>query len=72
MGNSSTLKKSPSTGRFVTKALGKDKATKFSKVEGLTINSKSARIFETFSDRGLKGDALRAAITGKFSTKRGK
>ncbi len=56
----------------MTKALGKSKATKFAKVEGVTTTSKSAKTLKTYSDRGLKGDALRSAITGTFTNKKGK
>lgn len=69
---STTLKRSATTGRFVTKPLGKGKATKFAKVEGITTSSKSAMTLKTYSDRGLKGDALRSAITGSFTMKKGK
>lgn len=72
MKKSTALKRSATTGRFVTKPLGKDKATKFAKVEGVTTSSKSARTLKTYSNRGLKGDALRSAITGSFVTRKGK
>ena len=67
-----TIKRSAATGRFVTKPLGKDKATKFAKIEGVTTSLKSAKTLKTYSDRGLKGDALRSAIAGSFTVKRGK
>lgn len=70
MNKSITLKRSASTGRFVAKPLGKDKATKFAKIEGVTISAASAKTLETFSDRGLKGDALRSAITESFMIKK--
>jgi hypothetical protein len=69
---SSTLKRSTTTGHFVTKPLGMGKATKFAKVEGVTTSSKSAKTLKTYSDHGLKGDALRSAITGAFTMKKGK
>jgi len=72
MNKSITLKRSATTGRFVTKPLGKDKATKFAKVEGVTTSSKSAQTLKTYSDRGLNGDALRSAIIGSFRMKKGK
>lgn len=72
MKKSTALKRSATTGRFVTKPLGKDKATKFAKAEGVTTSSKSARTLKTYSNRGLKGDALRSAITGSFVTRKGK
>lgn len=72
MNKSNALKRSATTGRFVTKPLGKGKATKFAKVEGVTTSPKSARTLKTYSDSGLKGDALRSAITGSFVTRKGK
>lgn len=72
MNKSTTLKRSATTGRFATKPLGKGKAAKFAKVEGVTTSSKSAKTFKTYSDRGLKGDALRSAITGSFVAKQDK
>lgn len=72
MAKSTTIKRSATTGRFVTKPLGKDKATKFAKIEGVTTSSKSAKTLKTYSDRGLKGDALRSAIASSFAVKRGK
>lgn len=72
MNKNTALKRSATTGRFTTKPLGKGKATKFAKVEGVATSSKSAMTLKTYSDRGLKGDALRLAITGSFMTKKGK
>ena len=72
MNKSSALKRSATTGRFVTKPIGKGKAAKFAKVEGVTTSSKSAKTLKTHSDRGLKSDALRSAITESFVTKKGK
>lgn len=72
MNKNTALKRSATTGRFVTKPLGKRKATTFAKVEGVTTNSESAKVLKTHSDRGLKGDALRSAITGSFTSKKGK
>jgi len=72
MNKSTALKRSATTGRFATKPLGKGKATKFAKVEGVTTSSRSAKTLKTYSDRGLKGDALRSAITGSFAAKKGK
>ncbi len=72
MNKSTALKRSATTGRFVTKPLGKDKATKFARVERLTTSPKSAKTLKAYSDRGLKGDALRPAITGSFATRKRK
>lgn len=71
MKKSQAIKRSPVTGRFATKPLGKGKATKFSKVEGMSLSGKSAKTISRFEGRGLKGDALRSAITGSFLKKQG-
>lgn len=71
MKKSQTTKNSDATGRFVPKPLGKGKAVKFSQVEGMTISRKSARTLESLESRGLKGDALRSAISGSFAKNRG-
>lgn len=72
MNKSSALKKSSSTRRFATGPLGKGKAAKFAKVEGVTTSAKSAMVLKTHADRGLKGDALRSAIAASFVTQKGK
>ena len=65
------IARSASSGRFVAKPLGKGKAVKFSQVEGMSLNKRSAGTIERLERQGLKGDALRSAITGAFVTKRG-
>lgn len=65
------IARSASSGRFVSKTLGKGKATKFARVEGMSLNARSAGTIERLEKRGLKGDALRSAITGTFVIKRG-
>jgi len=59
------------SGRLFSKALGKSKASKFALVEGLSLNQQSATFAARMERRGLKGDALRAAIASEFSTERG-
>jgi hypothetical protein len=66
------LKKSATTGRFVAKPLGKAKAEKFAKIEGVTTSPHSSALLEAHIGRGLKGDALRSAIMGSFATKHAK
>lgn len=63
------LKRSATTGHFVTKPLGKAKAEKFAKIEGVTTSPHSSALLEAHIGRGLKGDALRSAIMGSFATK---
>lgn len=70
MKKSSAIGRSATTGRFVTKTVGKGKAEKFARVEGMALNKRSAGTISELETRGLKGDALRSAITGKFLTKR--
>ena len=69
MNKGTALKRSATTGRFVTKPLGKAKAEKFARVEGVTTSSQSTALLEAHIGRGLKGDALRSAIMGSFATK---
>lgn len=64
-----TIKRSAATGRFVTRPLGQSKASKFAAVEGMSLNRKSSETLKTLKSRGLKGAALRTAITGSFKTK---
>lgn len=71
MKKSTNIARSTSSGRFVAKALGKGKAAKFARVEGMSLNARSAGTIERLENRGLKGDALRSAITGTFVMKRG-
>lgn len=58
------------SGQFVSKALGKSKASKFALVEGMTLNEGSKRALEKFESSGRKGASLREAISGSFSQKR--
>lgn len=69
MDKGSAVKRSGTTGRFMTKVLGKAKAEKFAKVEGVVTSHKSKELLESHVGRGLKGDALRAAIASSFATK---
>ena len=71
MKKNQAIKRSAATGRIVSKTLGKDKATKFAQVEGMVLTKKSSKTMSRFQGRGLKGDALRSAITGSFNKKRG-
>lgn len=59
------------TDRFIPKPLGKDKARKFIQVEGMSLNKQSAGTISRLEKKGLKGDALRSAITGTFVSKPG-
>jgi hypothetical protein len=58
------------SGQFVSKPLGKSKASRFSLVEGMSLNDDSKRMLETFESSGRKGAVLRLAISGAFSAKR--
>lgn len=66
-----SISRSASTGRFTPKPLGKAKAAKFAQVEGMALTEKSKQTLVRLEASGLKGDALRAAITGTFQKKRG-
>lgn len=54
------------------KPLGKHKAAKFAKIEGITTNAESAKTLETCTRIGLTGDALRSAITDVFTSTKGR
>ncbi|WP_037317498.1 hypothetical protein [Ruegeria halocynthiae] len=71
MKKNSSIARSAASGRFIAKPLGKNKAKKFAQVEGMSLNSQSAGAISRLEERGLKGDALRSAITGQFIAKRG-
>ncbi len=62
--------RSAATERYVAKPLGKVKATNFAAMEGKSLNKQSVRIIAQLEQRGLKGDALRAAIKGVFVARR--
>lgn len=61
--------KSGTKRRHMSKPLGKAKAEKFAKVEGVTTSANSAALLEAHIRAGLQGDALRAAIKSSFSSK---
>lgn len=65
------IKRSAVTGRFATKPLGRSKASKFAQIEGMTLTRRSAKMISRLEGTGLKGDALRTAITGSFGKKHG-
>lgn len=65
------IKRYAATGRFVSKPLGKSKASKFSLVEGISLSKSSEMAIMKFEARGLKGDVLRSAISGSFQKKQG-
>ena len=71
MKKNSSIARSTLTGRFTTKSLGKGKAERFARVEGLSLTQRSASTISHHEQRGLKGDALRSAITREFVIKRG-
>ncbi|QKV18643.1 hypothetical protein [Oricola thermophila] len=54
------------SGRFVTRAIGPRKATKFASVEGLELSAASREIAQNTKSRGLRGDAYRAEIVKAF------
>ena len=69
MDKSSAVMRSGTNRRFMSKPLGKAKAEKFAKVEGVTTSAKSAALLEANIRAGLQGDALRVAIKNSFSSK---
>ena len=71
MTKNQAIKRSVVTGRFASKPLGKGKAKKFAQVEGMVLTQRSSKTISRFEGSGLKGDALRSAITRSFVKKRG-
>lgn len=70
MKNNIAIKRSAKSGCFVTKPLGVSKASKFALIEGMTLSKENSKAFTEFESNGLKGDALRSAISGTFQKKR--
>ena len=54
--------RSSGTGKFVTKAIGKRKASKFSSVEGMELTEESRTISRNAVAGGLSGDSYRAEV----------
>ncbi|WP_206599565.1 hypothetical protein [Pseudovibrio sp. W64] len=69
MKKSSNIKRSAESGRFAVAPLGKSKASKFAQVEGMTLTARSRSTITLHESKGLKGDALRSAISGSFTKK---
>lgn len=63
------IARSATTGRISSKPLGRSKASKFSEVEGIMLSFGSRKVMVDLEIRGLKGDALRSAISGSFQKK---
>ena len=61
-------KRSAASGRYVTGAIGTSKAEKFSAVEGMSLTRQNSGRFMTLKSNGLKGKALRHAITDTFKS----
>jgi len=66
MSKSQKIRRSAATGRITTAPIGKSKATKFLLVEGMTLSRKSSDTLSDLKSKGLKGDALRTAISGSL------
>ena len=71
MKKGSAITRSAATAPFVSKPLGKGKAEKFARVEGMSLSKRFDGTISNLERRGLKGDAVRSAILGTFVTKRG-
>lgn len=66
MAKNTSIGRSATTGRFVTKPLGKGKAEKFTAVEGMTKSAASKALSGQLRGRGLKGDAYRKEVAKAF------
>jgi len=60
------IKRSTTTGKFVTRPIGKGKAEKFTAVEGMHKSAASKALSGSLTVRGLKGDAYRTEVTKAF------
>jgi hypothetical protein len=70
MAKSTLIGRNATSGKFVSKPLGKEKASKFALVEGMTLSNESKRLLHEAESSGRKGTSLRRAISGSFSTKK--
>lgn len=58
--------RSATTGRFVTKPIGKAKAERFTAVEGVSKSAASKALSNELTGRGLTGDAYRTEVVKAF------
>ena len=66
MANTMKTARSATSGKFVTRPLGKGKAERFAAVDGMQKNEASKRLSDRLSAHGLKGDDYRAEVTRAF------
>lgn len=66
MAKNTKIKQSTTTGKFVTRPIGKGKAEKFTAVEGMHKRAASKALSGSLTVRGLKGDAYRTEVTKAF------
>jgi len=58
--------RSATTGKFVTKPIGKAKAERFTAVEGMKKSAASKALSGQLTSRGLRGDAYRKELVRAF------
>lgn len=66
MAKNSKIIRSATTGKFITRPIGKGKAEKFAAVEGMRKSAASKALSGRLADQGLKGDAYRAEVVKAF------
>lgn len=66
MAKNTKITRSATTGKFVTRPIGKGKSEKFTAVEGLHKSAASMALSGRLADRGLKGDAYRNEVVKAF------
>ena len=66
MAKNTKLIRSATTGKFVTRPIGKGKAEKFTAVEGMHKSAASKALSGRLTDQGLKGDAYRTEVAKAF------
>ena len=66
MAKTTKIVRSATSGKFVTRPIGKGKAEKFTAVEGMRKSLASKVLSGRLAARGLKGDAYRAEVVKAF------
>lgn len=66
MAKTTKIIRSATSGKFVTRPIGKSKAERFTAVEGMQKNAASKVLSAELMGRGLKGDAYRTEVIKAF------
>ena len=66
MAKTTKINRSETSGKFVTRPIGKGKAEKFTAVEGLRKSAASKALSGRLATQGLTGDAYRTEVIKAF------